>query len=173
MAIKYFVGLLIYALWIHNPDSNMSIILSWVSFSWEYISIYILYQCCVQALVCCLVHTRSRTYSSNWASTKFMTILDDNIPIQMWNFCVFRTAADFSDNSYFALCSYHSKDWTLVYLPKSTQKNCLQIPNNCMDLPAKPPELVTVYEWRQCTKNTRLSFYSWNSIFTYLSRKEK
>lgn len=78
-----------------------------------------------------------------------------------------QTAADFSDNSYFALCSYHSKDWTLVYLPKSTQKNCLQIPNNCMDLPAKPPELVTVYEWRQCTKNTRLSFYSWNSIFTY------
>lgn len=52
--------------------------LFWVSFSWVYISIYILHQCCIQALVCCLVHTRSCTYSSNWASTKFMTILDDN-----------------------------------------------------------------------------------------------
>lgn len=72
--MKYFVGLL----WIHNPDSSTSIILPWISFSWVYISIYILHQCCIQALVCCLVHTRSCTYSSNWASTKFMTILDDN-----------------------------------------------------------------------------------------------
>lgn len=86
--------------------------------------------------------------------------------IQMWNFGAFRTAADFSDNSYFVPCSYHSKDWALVHLPKSAQKNCLQIPN-CTDLPAKPLELVTAYERRQCTKNARLSFYSWNSVFTY------
>lgn len=87
--------------------------------------------------------------------------------IQMWNFCALRTAADFSDNSYFIPCSYHSKDWALVYLPMSARKNCLQIPNNCMDLPAKPLELVTAYKWRQCTKNIRLSFYSRNSVFTY------
>lgn len=139
--------------------------LVWVSFSWVYISIYIVHQCCIQALACCLVHTRNRTYSSNWASTKFMTILDDNSSSRCETFLY---PADFSDNSYLAPCSYHSKDWTLVHLLQSAQKNCLWIPNDCTDLPAKPPELVTAYEWRQCTKNTPLSFYSWNSGFTYL-----
>lgn len=76
VAIKYFIGLVIYALWMHNPDS--SIILPRTSFSWVYL--YLCYTSVVQypGTTCCLVHTRSCTYSSNWASTKFMTKLDDS-----------------------------------------------------------------------------------------------
>lgn len=170
MAIKYFIGLVIYALWIHNPDSPTSITLPWTSFSWVYISM--LHQCCVIFRHCLLLGAYQKLYLQ--LKMSFYKVHDSTgwqLLIQMWNLHVFRIAADFSDNSfYFAPHTYHSKDRTLVYLTMYAQKslftNSKQLTAQT-GLPANPPKLVIVYKWRQRTKNTRLSFYSWNSIFTY------
>lgn len=164
MAIKYFVGLLIY-------ESTILIqvgALFYLEYLFlEYISLFI-FCTSVDSGTGLLLGAHQKSYLQ--LKLSFYKVHD--YPgwqplIQTWNFPVFRTAADFGDNFYFVPCSYHSKDWTLVSFPKSSQKNCLWIPNNCTGLPAKPPDLVTAYGWRQCTKNTGLSFYSWNSGFTY------
>lgn len=87
----------------------------------------------------------------------------------MGNFHAFRTAAELNENSFcFIPHRYRSQDWSLVYRIIYAQ-NCLRFQTiNCSDLPAKPPQLVIVYKWRQCTKTTRLSFWNLRCGFTQL-----
>lgn len=135
MAIEYFIGLVI--LCSLDPQS-------WLKYKHYFhfqqpFPEHLPALCCLTvSTLCCLVHTRSCTYSSNWASTKFTTALDDSSSSRSETF----HAANFSDNSFSSLplrslkcsfpCSEHSEE-LFTTSKQRTAQICLQKPTQTGD----------------------------------------